>query len=369
MTYSTLYSAPGMHVDPPKRAWAKLSACTIETSQRCEMRGPTAPTSSSSFYIKLLQTIERCGNADDLFLLLLHSVNNHAEVCCRTFQSRSFNVHEEMTVKKNNTTTHYAVVAQREGSDNEAIPVVATAELWESGATEQETTPVSCDSNDLTYATTDLATYLPAQIQILQDSPTTPALFRVQSVVEAPENMKVTRHGPEDEQIVVIERKWSFHWCMVILVLVYNGFMLFMNFLAISAGDWIGVLLLLLFDFFGIIMICACLVAYLNSTFVTVENAASSSSIVVEDRPMFGTKKTFLLSRSSIQEVCSKRNVLIDSESKISVDYDARYIDAHSGEHHVIVGGLPLLNDALFFAQEIQVALGINIVADGQRIV
>jgi hypothetical protein len=37
---------------------------------------------------------------------------------------------------------------------------------------------------------------------------------------------------------------------MVILVLVYNGFMLFMNFLAISAGDWIGVLLLLLFDFF-----------------------------------------------------------------------------------------------------------------------
>jgi hypothetical protein len=272
-----------------------------------------------------------------------------------------------MAVKNHNTSTNHAVVAQREDSNNEAIPVVTTAVLLESRATKGETTPVSRDSKDLKDTTAVLATPLPAPNHILLDSPTTPALFRVQSFVEAPKNMKVTRPGNQDEQIIVIERKWRY--CLLVFFMLYcTGTCIYLaqlvNFYLMSdAWSWAMFGLSIFVDLIAICSIYAFLTTLLNSTFVTVENGASSSSIVVEDRPMFRRKKTMLLSRNDIQEVCCSST---SPDEYGAVDYDVLYIDAHSGEHHVIVGGLPSREEALFFAQEIQVALGVNVVADGQ---
>lgn len=186
------------------------------------------------------------------------------------------------------------------------------------------------------------------------DSPTTPAYFKVQAPVSPPQSMSVVRAV----DTLVVKRRWynPSVYGIAFFAIIWNGFMLRWNVIAFSSGQYEMAFFGLIHDSVGLFLIYLVLSTFLNSTFVT----ARDGSITVDHRPIrrcCESKK--VLDTMPIREIRCKRNVSVGSRGRVNTSFDVRAVDANLVET-VIVDNLGLLEEALFFEQELENYLGLG---------
>mmetsp|Transcript_3331 Transcript_3331/g.5824 ORF Transcript_3331/g.5824 Transcript_3331/m.5824 type:complete len:283 (-) Transcript_3331:185-1033(-) len=188
------------------------------------------------------------------------------------------------------------------------------------------------------------------------DSPTMPAYFKVQAPVAPPQSMSVFRAG--DDDALVIKRRWYNRgvYFKAAFAIFWNGFMLVWNSFAIVSGAYVFAIFGLLHDAVGLFLIYDVVTTFVNSTFVTVRDG----SITVENRPIRRCcEAPKEVDTMPIREIRCKRNVNVGSDGSVDTSFDVRAVDVNRIET-VIVGGLALLEEALFLEQELENYLGLG---------
>lgn len=250
---------------------------------------------------------------------------------------------------KNPKPAKYSSMAQQD--DNLYATPMMTAVAASNGSSSVASTPLVVASRVPHASSQPNQQYTVTAI----DSPTTPAYFKVQAPVTAPESMDVAREGGA----LIIKRKWfnSSIYFVSLFAILWNGFMIVWNFIAISEGIIEMALFAILHDCAGLFLIYIVVVTLLNSTFITVRNG----TLLVENRPIQGCHAPKVFDTQPIRDIHCKRNVSVSSSENrgVNTSYDVRALDANRVET-VIVDNLASLEEALFIEQELEIFLGLG---------
>lgn len=180
-----------------------------------------------------------------------------------------------------------------------------------------------------------------------------PAYFKVQSPVAKPATMSVDSTINNCE---IIQRKWKVNPGLAGFGIMWNTFMFFWNFIAISNGIWIMFLFATLHNMIGLFLIYQVLCGFYNSTFVTI----TSDNVQVEVRQLHWRKqRPKCVPMESIQEVCCKRCVVHRGENSTSITFEVQFIK--NGSRQVLLSNLQYLEEALFIEQEIEKFLVLSV--------
>lgn len=254
-------------------------------------------------------------------------------------------------------TIKYVPAAQRVVDDDEVVVLASNpVEARVLEYVEQEPPPASVVAEPVSTTMMPNATQRQIQtsgrqsITVLEapaELPTSvPAYFKVQSPVSKPATMSVDSTINNCE--IIQQKCKGVHPFVVCFGIMWNSFMLFWNFIAISNGIWLMFWLASIHNMVGLHLIYQVICGYFNSTFVTI----TSDEVQVEVRPLhWCNQHPKCVPMESIQEICCKRCVH-RGENSTSITFEVQAIK--NGSRQALLSNLQKLEEALFIEQEIE---------------